>query len=32
MLNTVCALYEKMAEDGLENEGTQALIQYYQSR
>ena len=27
-LNT--ALYEKMAQQGLENDGTQALIKYYQ--
>ena len=31
MLNTVCARYEKMAREGLENEGTQALIQSYPS-
>lgn len=30
MLNTVLSLYEKMAEMGLENDGTQALIKYYQ--
>ena len=30
MLNTVLGLYEKMAEMGLENDGTQALIKYYQ--
>ena len=29
MLNTVLSLYEKMAEHGMENEGTQALIRYY---
>lgn len=30
MLNTVCTLYEELARRGLENAGTQALIQYYQ--
>lgn len=30
MLDTVLALYEKMAQQGLENDGTQALIKYYQ--
>ncbi len=30
MLNTVLGLYEKMSEMGLENDGTQALIKYYQ--
>ena len=30
MLNKVCSLYESLAEDGLEDEGTQALIRYYQ--
>lgn len=29
MLETVLELYEKMAEIGLENDGTQALIKYY---
>ena len=28
-LNTVCSLYEQMAADGLENDGTQARIKYY---
>ena len=30
MLDKVCSLYESLAEDGLEDEGTQALIRYYQ--
>lgn len=30
MLDKVCALYESLAENGLEDEGTQALIRYYQ--
>ena len=30
MLETVCALYEELARRGLENEGTQALIRYYE--
>ena len=30
MLETVLALYRRMAENGHENDGTQALIQYYQ--
>ena len=30
MLNTVLGLYEDMAEEGLENDGTQALIKLYQ--
>lgn len=29
MLNTVLGLYEKMADQGMENNGTQALIQCY---
>lgn len=29
MLNTVCALYEQLAARGMENDGTQALIQFY---
>ena len=32
MLNTVCTLYEELARRGLENAGTQALIQYYQNK
>ena len=32
MLDTVCALYEELARRGLENEGTQALIQYYKDK
>ncbi|NCE65192.1 NAD(P)-dependent oxidoreductase [Pseudoflavonifractor sp. 524-17] len=31
MLNTVCGLYESLAQQGLADEGTQALIRYYQS-
>lgn len=30
MLNTVCDLYEQLQENGHENEGTQALIKYYE--
>lgn len=30
MLDTVCALYEELARRGLEDEGTQALIRYYE--
>ncbi len=30
MLNTVLGLYENMAEEGFENDGTQALIKLYQ--
>ena len=30
MLDKVCSLYESLAEEGLEDEGTQALIRYYQ--
>ena len=30
MLNTVLGLYEEMAEEGFENDGTQALIKLYQ--
>ena len=30
MLDTVCSLYEELARRGLENEGTQALIRYYE--
>lgn len=30
VLNTVCVLYQQLAEDGLENDGTQALIKYYE--
>lgn len=29
MLGTVLAMYEKLSDQGLDNEGTQALIQYY---
>jgi 3-hydroxyisobutyrate dehydrogenase-like beta-hydroxyacid dehydrogenase len=31
MLNTVLALYEEMAEQGFENDGTQALIKLYKT-
>ena len=30
MLDSVLALYEKMMDLGYENDGTQALIKYYQ--
>lgn len=30
MLDTVCSLYEELADTGHENEGTQALIKYYE--
>ena len=30
MLDTVCSLYEELVRRGLENEGTQALIRYYE--
>ena len=29
VLNKVLELYEKIADDGLEDEGTQAIIEYY---
>ena len=32
MLNAVLSMYEKMSEMGLDNEGTQALIRYYQDK
>jgi 3-hydroxyisobutyrate dehydrogenase len=32
MLDTVLSLYEHMADMGLENDGTQALIKYYQAK
>lgn len=32
MLNTVLALYEEMAQQGLENDGTQALIKLYKTQ
>lgn len=32
MLSAVLKMYEKMSEMGLDNEGTQALIRYYQQR
>ena len=31
MLDSVLGLYEKMMERGYENDGTQALIKYYQN-
>lgn len=31
MLNAVCAMYEALMRDGFENDGTQALIQYYRN-
>lgn len=31
MLDTVCSMYETLAKDGLQDEGTQALIKYYES-
>ena len=30
MLDTVCSLYEELAANGHENEGTQALIKVYE--
>ena len=30
MLDTVCSLYEELAANGYENEGTQALIKFYE--
>lgn len=32
MLETVCQLYEKLQQKGYENDGTQALIKYYEKR
>ena len=32
VLNTVCNMYETLATDGLENDGTQALVKYYESK
>lgn len=32
MLNAVCAMYEAMVEHGHENDGTQALVKYYNEK
>ena len=32
MLNIVCTMYESLAAKGEENNGTQALIHYYQTK